>query len=358
MAKEKYYKSYANYNVGISMLKMIMCFSVIVAHLWKVNTTNSGVLGWIYYLREYAVPVFMILAFYFSEKFLSDLSGEKLLNRIIRLVVPLWSWAVIYWVVYKLLQETLYPGFNLQIQDLLWQMTTGNSVYLNGAMWFQVDLILLTLLFALIIFVAQKFKNHVFVLLTVGCLYIQYTGITLFMYKWKAELSGTCGRFFEMLPMAVAGYMLANYGLLNKAKKNWITTIIVCLAGLKLVRYYDVISKLNFEGLDPGKQAFDYAGLNRVTVALLMIFLCFVLPLDKLPRALKVIIEWLTKYTLGIYCSHMLVARLLDYFLTHKSGVGLETDTIGECIATYIICYFICFLIARVPCKWTKMLVE
>lgn len=360
MASNKSYKkNYDNYNPGISLLKMLMCFEVIVAHLWRVRITSSGPIGWLWYLRDYAVPVFMILAFFFSEKLFSEgKSWDGLWKRIVKLIVPLWVWAVVYWIVYKLLQELLYPGFNLQLKDLAWQMFTGNSVYLNGAMWFQVDLIILTLLFAVIVFVGQKFKNHIFVLLSTACIYLQYYALTFFIFKWKTELAGPSGRLFEMFPMAVAGYMLANYGLLNKAKKNWVTTIVVCVVAMKLLRWKNVVALLDFDTLDPGKQGFDYAGINRIVVALVLIFLFFVPPLEKLPRPIRIGISWLTRYTLGIYCTHMMVARLLDYFLTHSSRVPLETDTLGECIVTYLLCYLLCFLISLIPCKWTRMLVE
>lgn len=348
--KKSYEKNYGNYNLGISLLKMFMCFLVIVSHIWGVNVVYTGPLGWIYYLREYSVPVFMMVSFVFSEKMLNNLDGEKLWKRIVKLVVPLFVWALIYWLFYKLLEEFLYPGYNIRLRDLFWQMFTGNSIYLNGTMWFQVDLIILTLLFALISLIAQKYKNSVFALLATACIVLQYSGTLHFIFKFKSELVGPTGRLFEMLPLAVIGYMLAYFGVLENSRKCWITTMIISVVGIRLMRYYGVIAA-------PAKQTFDYGGIGKIVMALLLIFLCYAPPLEKLPKFVHIIVKWLTRYTFGIYCMHRLVATLLHYFISHRTW-DIETFTFVDCVVTYLLCYFISFLISLIPCKWTRMLVE
>ena len=350
MAKETYEKHYSSYNLGISILKMIMCFMVIVSHIWGVNVVHDGPLGWVYYLREYAVPVFMILTFFFSEKMLDQLDAKKIGKRIVKLIVPLWGWAVIYWIFYKLLEEFLYPGYDLKVKDLFWQMFTGNSIYLNGTMWFQVDLIVLTLLFALIIFVAQRFKNVVFAILSFACVLLSYLGTLLVLFKLKSELVGCVGRFFEVLPMAVIGFMLAYYGILDKSRKPWIATMVLGIVFLRFLRYYKPFSPVPV-------QTFDYAGFDKLAVALALIFVFNAPPLEKLPKAVHKIVEWVTKYTLGIYCMHRLVSNLLHYFISHRTW-DIETFTFIDCVVTYVLCYIISFLISLIPCKWTKMMVE
>ena len=347
---DPYKKNYSGYNLGISMLKMLACFLVIVSHIWGVNIVYTGPLGWIYFLREYAVPVFMILAFFFSQKMITQSDWDKIFKRIIKLIVPLFVWALIYWIFYKLLQEFLYPGYDLKVKDLFLQMFTGNSVYLNGTMWFQVNLIVLTLALALIVFVANKFHNELFALCAIVCIYLQYAGTMLFIYKFKAEIAGSVGRLHEMIPMAVIGYFLAYYGLLEKSRKHWITTILVSLVSLWMIRYYTVIPK-------PDVQTFDYGGLRHIVLGLILIFMFYAPPLEKLPKFVHVIVEWLTKYTLGIYCMHRLVGTLLHYFISHRT-IDIETFTFFDCVLIYVISYVISFLIARIPCKWTRMLVE
>lgn len=340
--------NYSGYNPGISILRMLMCFLVIVSYNWEINVTTTGALGWLNYLKLFPVPVFMLVSFFFNEKMLNSLEGSRLWQRILKLFVPLAGWAVIYWCFYKFLQETFYPGYSIRLKDLGWQIATGNNTFINDTMWFQVNLIILTLLFALVILIARKFHNVLFAVLAVGCIVIQYTGFTWLPGGLKSELAGCLGRLPEMLPCAVVGFVLADTNVLNRLRKFWIVTMIISLAGLFLVRRY---------GLFTDPSGYGFAGIKYIVVAFLLVALFYAPPLEMLPKFIKVIIEWLTKYTLGIYCMHRLVINFLHYFVSHRS-VNLEIFTLTDCILVYVICYVICFIIARIPCKWIKMMVE
>ena len=81
---DSYKKNYSGYNLGISMLKMLACFLVIVSHIWGVNIVYTGPLGWIYFLREYAVPVFMILAFLYIGSFINFCRNSFIRDTILR----------------------------------------------------------------------------------------------------------------------------------------------------------------------------------------------------------------------------------------------------------------------------------
>lgn len=352
MSGVKDYKNYSHYNMGICLLRMMACFLVIAANNWEINTPSSGALGWLYYLRNYSVSIFMILAFCFCEKMIATSDTDRLLKRLVKLIVPLFAWAIIYWIFYKVLSEVLYPGYNISVKDLLWQMFTGNSIYLNSFMWFSAVLIVLTVLIFVIAFITNKFHNPILGLLAILCIYAEYAGLMLFLTRYKAEIAGSVGRLHEMFPLAVLGYMIAYFGLVEKSRKHWIITMLFAVVALWLIRRFGVFA-------DPSVQTFGYAGIKMIVTALLLVFLFFAPPLEKLPKFIRVIIEWLTKYTLGIYCMQSLVATLLHYYISHRNiGIELETYTIFDCIRIYAVCYAICFLISRIPCKWTRMLVE
>ena len=124
MSDIRSYKNYSGYNMGICLLRMFACFCVIVSGNWEINVATTGALGWVNYLKDYSVAVFMILAFYFSEKMIATSDTDRLMKRLLKLVVPLFAWAVIYWIFYKVLQEVLYPGYEIKVKDLLWQKLT------------------------------------------------------------------------------------------------------------------------------------------------------------------------------------------------------------------------------------------
>jgi hypothetical protein len=55
-----------NYNLGIALGKMLMCFVVVQAHFWDKSGPPS-VLTIISSLQTFAVPFFMVISFFLSE---------------------------------------------------------------------------------------------------------------------------------------------------------------------------------------------------------------------------------------------------------------------------------------------------
>ncbi len=54
------------FNYGVALLKMFMCFEVILVHFWQ--GTVSFCLIPFDALKGFSVPVFMFVSFYFTEK--------------------------------------------------------------------------------------------------------------------------------------------------------------------------------------------------------------------------------------------------------------------------------------------------
>lgn len=337
---------------GLSILKALMSFEVIVAFLWDVNTKSTGALGWIYYLKGCAIPVFMMVAFIQAERQLKSGSGDGFWKKIGSLLVPLVGWAVIYWLFFSLLSGALTEEestmYNITLKDLAFQIFTGNSPYLNPVMWLIVSEIVLLILFEIIILIAAKFHNVIFIVLMAGALVMQYVGITL-NFGLRTEIMGVIKMLPEMLPLAVVGFMLAIYGTVEKTKKWWPVTMILSGGVICLLRYYEVFTDITGNG---------YAGIKRMVLATALVLLFAAPPLEKLPTSVRKVIDWLTKYSLGIFCMHRLVSTLLHYFISHRGWIDMETYTFFDCLITYIICYVLALLISLIPCKWTKLLVE
>lgn len=341
-----------NRYLGLSVLKALMSFEVIVAFLWDVNIKTNGAYGWINYLKGCAIPVFMVIAFIQAEPKLKSGNGDSFWKKLGSLLVPLIGWAVIYWLFFKLLNGSLSDEestmYNITLKDLALQIATGNSPYLNPVMWLIVNEILLLILFGLIIVIAAKFHNVVFIVLMAAAFAIQYLGIT-FGAGWRTEISGVVKMLPEMLPLAVAGFLLAVYGTVAKTKKWWPVTMILSAGVIFLLRYYEVFTDITGNG---------YAGIKRMVLAIALVLLFAAPPLEKLPESVKKVIDWLTRYALGVFCMHRLISTLLHYLISHRGWIDMETYTFFDCLITYIICYVIALLISLIPCKWTRMLVE
>ena len=78
------------YNYGILFLRLLLTFVVILNHFWELE--SPGVLKPLYLLRSCAVPTFMLLSFFLTEKAITSPSIQKLKKRIIRLATPFFAW--------------------------------------------------------------------------------------------------------------------------------------------------------------------------------------------------------------------------------------------------------------------------
>lgn len=63
-----------DYDYGIALLRLCMCFSVVLIHFWLCRTPfwGSNEIG---YAMQFAVPVFMVLSFLLTHE--KILAGDK-----------------------------------------------------------------------------------------------------------------------------------------------------------------------------------------------------------------------------------------------------------------------------------------
>ena len=87
-------------NIGLDFLKAWMAFEVVLCH-YGAGSQQLVFMCFFNLFTRLAVPVFMIVSFYLSGKFVFsyDSNPVNLLRRIKRLFVPLILWAVIFWFV-------------------------------------------------------------------------------------------------------------------------------------------------------------------------------------------------------------------------------------------------------------------
>ena len=91
-----------SHNYGISLLKMLMCFEVVLIHFWKEPVSSFLIPFDI--LKGLAVPTFIYIAFYYSVKTFESANNKKKYKRLFRLIYPLFGWAIIYWIIYLTIQ--------------------------------------------------------------------------------------------------------------------------------------------------------------------------------------------------------------------------------------------------------------
>lgn len=79
------------------------------------------------------------------------------------------------------------------------------------------------------------------------------------------------------------------------------------------------------------------------------------LPFDNLNIKYLSFIEFISKYTLGIYCMHRLVARFVNEAFVK---IGLEKSSFLSCVLIYILSFVISLIIFKIPSKYAKTLVN
>ena len=150
-------------------------------------------------MEPLAVPIFMTITFYFAYSNLVKANTEWLKKRLRRLYIPVVGWAFIYYIVFTVFQHLFNYHLTLGLQEIFWQLTTGHPQSLNGVMWFQNNLILLTI-FAFIVFKLFRHNKYAFVFLglsTIGALFFQYSGLNYeYFSNLRFELKYPIGCFF------------------------------------------------------------------------------------------------------------------------------------------------------------------
>lgn len=338
----------ADRQLGLCVLRMLMCFGVILCHFWS-DDSYSKVLTPFIRLREYAVLVFMFMSFMLTQKAFVSNDLDYMGKRLWRLIVPHVGWAFLYWAIYGMVEICFNVDLIGGISDLVCQIFTGHSPRLNATMWYQVVLIVISVVF-FIIFKLLPVKKGIFCtyIFLAAALLMQYTGLNYTLFSdLRYELKYPLGRVCEMVPCAVAGFNFAYCGLTDKLKKHRVIVILGSIVISSLLIAND--SKLSYV------KGFGYSGIPMICAASLLVITAVLLPLDNLPEKIKKAALTISKYTLGIYCMHRMVGRLIG-FVFEKMGV--KAYTFLMCVVIYILCYFISFIIANIPGKLCRQLVE
>ena len=240
--------------------------------------------------------------------------------------------------------------FDARKTDLLWQLFLGHSI--NQTAWYQIVLIWLTIIFVAIFHSTTRKRGEVIIgCLGIWALVFQYTGIngTLFeQIRWMEGFHSEyivypIGRFMEMVPYAVVGTYICQYGILRWIMKYRNKTLLG-VSGL-----FILINCRTF--VDP--EGYGYSGIYKLISSILIFAFFYCMPFDILPQILQNIVKKISKYTLGIYYIHRMIgtiiynSRLYGYF-------NMQAGSMHDCIVIFLISFFMVYAIYKLPIKWVK----
>lgn len=343
------------YNIGLAFLRVWMCFEVVICHFknWGDVQIKDLMLPFqfIYNFREIAVPVFMLMSFSLTN--IEEISKDnKLIRcRMHRLLIPQLVWSIAYFVVYWLLDVIydldLLKGFS----DLWWQLFLGHSI--NQTAWYQIELILLTVTFVSAFRLMGGKGGKWFVIIFGICaLYFQYAGINGALFDniiWTGNFNSgyityPIGRFVEMIPYAVAGIFVCYFNLFERLEPYKKEIIVSAVSLIYIFMNYEVFDE---------PLGYGYSGLYKLAIGILVVFLFYYLPFDKLPQVFRKIIKEISKYTMGIYFGHRMVGTIIYNSKLHEY-LKMEPGSIYDCMVIFLICFIIAFMIHKVPFRWIK----
>lgn len=336
-----------SYDHGLGALKIFMCFEVVLCHYWD-SKDCPFYLQPLSYLKMTAVPVFMIMSFYFCKDLFVKGTSEKIRSRLWRLIFPYVVWGILYFGFYGMIQMILGVDKRVSLSDLGWQLALGSSPVLNPPLWYQADLIILTVVFWVIYRLLDNEKTIAMILiLTVVAIVLQYSDINEGLFgRFRYEARYTMGRIAEMIPFAAVGILLALSACMDKMKKHWVATCLAMIISCLFIMRYDIIRSVT--------SGFGYGGLNLVAIGTMIFIFVGVLPCDRLPDVVKKVIKQLGKYTFGIFCLHFGVGACMDHVLEY---LGVACDTLAECVVIFVICYVVCWVIDLMPVKYIRQIV-
>lgn len=342
-------------NDGITILRPLLCFEVVLLHFWVEQVIEKKMLLF-YFFESTAVPVFFIISFYFITPRLLEANADYLKVRIVRLIWPLLAWAFIYWLFFKCyfifvpleeynLTMELWQ-IDISLHSLFFQLLSGHA-HLNSSMWYQSVLLCITIL---AYYAFQNFSVRINIwlaLIFLFCLIAQYTGLyVLLFHNLSYEIKYPIGRLFEMTPYAIIGIFLAKLNISDyinyRYTSLWMIIIPAIIVFLLLLRNF---TELKMDG-------YGYPGfLLLVSSTLIFVYFIKIGQYIKIPSR----IAFLSKYTMGIYCCHRLVAYLVIYSIKKNN---IEINMFIICMIIYMISYILCYTIDLSKNKIIKGLIE
>ena len=346
-----------NWNIGVAFLKIWMCFEVVLCHFINFKAYNSGFFSFFVRFSSIAVPVFMMLAFVFTdmEELVKD--KNKCIKRFERLYVPNLFWAILYYVIYLIFGYLQHRSYVHGWTDFFWQLTFGHCY--NRTLWFHFDLIALTILFLALFRFASKRALFISLILFYLALFFQYNSIIIGIFSkmaWpktvlggyfhKSYLTYSIGRFMEMLPYAVLGILCCKHHIMQRLKENANYTAILSLLTLSFLYIFNDFFKT--------PAGYGYQGIYRIMITIATLILFYVISLDKFPVILNSLIFEISKYTMAIYFMHRIVGFII-YNTMLRIFFDMRKGSMHDCIIIFLVSLCLAFIINKVPIKIIKM---
>lgn len=320
-------KTKRNINLGIEFLRFLLCLWVVIIHCSTISRNHKK-----YLFRQFHVPTFILMSFYFYYGILINRIKAKIILRFQRLFIPYISWAIIIFIFNNFLFNVFSQGIYdrlLTIKDLYIQFLVGAGFH--TILWFQFNLIILSLFFTILSFLYKKDLLEKIILSGVASLYLHISGLNnIFFNGYRFNFVKNIATIFELMPLAAIGILLGSLGFLNflLTTKNYsISSHFSMILLVYILFKYDIF-------ID--SKGFRYSNILLNMFASTILFACLGSFRFDNCNILKLILWNITKFTGGIYYIHNIIRRIFNKFSEKKDYF--------RAFNIYIICYIICLI--------------
>ena len=198
-------------NLGIQLLRMILCFWVIVYHF---SRSKKKIVQTFYH-----VPTFMFISFYLSYKIFFTQNLIKIKNRLQRLAIPFIILPLIDIIIRIFISfSKLIKNIKIIIFNLLLQYITGYKTYV--ILWFVHNMLILTIFFIILFYFFKEKTSFVIIILIIISYWVQYSDLNFKLFRKCNYYLVSASRLAEMLPIALTGLILGSIKLLKTLEKN------------------------------------------------------------------------------------------------------------------------------------------
>jgi fucose 4-O-acetylase-like acetyltransferase len=313
------------YYLGIEILRAFFSFFILLFHLMNKKIYSHIFKKIVHQIMGLALKSFFIISFYFSYNSFSFKKINKIKKRFKRLIIPYVIWPIIIY-----LQKTLFSYMHgkkkgVLFKFLIYQILIGNGIYLY--FWFSFNLIFISLLFIIIIFVTQKYMA---LLILFGFLVFFISISNIYNQFWKGYnriVAFPIRPISENYIQGLIGFFFSSIKIFEKKFTKKYSLLCIFTLLLLIILNKSIFRKF-IESLLSG--------------FLILIFTS--IPFEELNNSIYNLIKQMTGYTGGIYYIHVYLNKLLKKYVSFKYNPG----TIFTCIIHYFLCYFICFIGSKI----------
>ena len=317
-----------NRNLGIEILRAILCLWVVLFHCSKKYTKNH--ILFIIISKYYHAPCFAFISFYFSSNSIKDINIELLKTRFERLLIPYLVYPLLIWIInnltFLIFSVSRFKRI-ITFYELYNQILFGCNLIVS--FWFLFCLLFFNIVFVLLSYLLKPYFIFIIKILGIVVYFFYSSRKYNYFYNYPKFIRLSLTDSLSIFPLCVFSIALSSSNFITNLNFNIGNEIIIVLFILILFNK-NIFSDTN-----------KYYGIENILASFLLFIFFYSLPLYKSSSKMKLLIKRITSYTNGIYCLHTIITFYIRLILNKR-------NTLVSSFLIYFTSYIISFLSIKI----------